>query len=377
MHEKEHELIDKLENIVTSIREDSVEKIYLTMNLTLLHLLTGKRKSAQESFEYILKNIQKVKLISIQYGLTHLAILSGIFKEEYNDYTNLNSQLNSVLSDILMTSISEESINYDSLNGHLSIARYLLYSDSQQDTVKKFHCFLLDNNSKDSDFSSLVVKLEDMNEFEKKNFPQGYLDLGIAHGLAGNLFYLSDYYSKFKCNKTLNLIKQIIDKLFSTFNEANEPTIKGFISKSTSEEHPEIKIKSEYFSWCYGTISILNSIIYAKSATNLKIYSKEIRLITKYIEKTPIYFSLKNNGYCHGYSGAYILKKRVNNYYGKKDMSLDKKPIPTIQNFVNNELNSDVFSHIDGDVSQIICSILSQENCYFKNNFYIRMLMLN
>lgn len=377
MYEKECSLINKLENMVVSFREDSDEKIYLTMNVTLLHLLTGNRKNAQASFEYILKNIQKIKLISIQYGLTHLAILSGIFKKEYDDYTNLNYQLNDILSDVLMMSISGKSINYDSLNGHLSIARYLLYSDSKLDKVKKFQDFLLDENLKDSDFTSLVVKLEDMNEFEKKAFPEGYLDLGIAHGLAGNLFYLSDYYSKFKCNKTLILIRQIIDKLFSTFNETMEPTIKGFVSQSISEKNSEIKIKSEYFSWCYGTISILNSIIYAKQATNLKIYSKEIKLITKYIERTPIYFSNNNDCYCHGYSGAYILKKRINSYYENDEMRLDKEHIPTIPNLIKNELNSDLFSHIDGEISRIICSILTHDECCFKNNFYIRMLMLN
>lgn len=76
----------------------------------------------------------------------------------------------------------------DSLNGHFSVARYLLNNSQNEEVNLQFFqknkkIFLEDN------FSKFNKSNSDLNEYEIAEFPMGYLDLGVPHGIAGTLFF--------------------------------------------------------------------------------------------------------------------------------------------------------------------------------------------
>ncbi|MGL4695096.1 lanthionine synthetase LanC family protein [Enterococcus larvae] len=346
--------IHELRRNSASLHENEESFLYYNLNLSLLYLLIDHPEQACESFDYVLQNLKKIKLISIQFGLTHVAIIAKIFSIKYGAYLKLTEQLDTILSSLLKN-VSINTLNVDSLNGHFSVARYLLNSiEGEKESARFFQTYK--RVFLEGDFSDFNKRDTALNEYEKAEFPMGYLDLGVPHGLAGTLFFLVDYFNSSNDEDAALAIRNVVSQLFEAHYDGEHSIIKGFLSNDENVAVQDITLKSEFFSWCYGTLGIVNALNYSRKFLS-KQEEQKLNAILAYLKEKDIYFEIENNCFCHGYWGAVLIKKELG-ILNDQDVEKLEKMNSCIKLYDKIEMDSDLFSHIDGMVSEIVCQFM-------------------
>lgn len=145
----------------------------------------------------------------------------------------------------------------------------------------------------------------------RKHFSRGPYDLGVAHGNAGVIGFLSSVLRQDPDNKNVRKpLREAIDWLLS------QDSGKHYSPYATDKD----KIKSEpRLAWCYGDLGI--SIVLLNAAMPLK--NTELAKRALDIAKRATHFSRSQSGVvdsymCHGASGAFHIFNRLYHKTGEK-----------------------------------------------------------
>ncbi|WP_155972837.1 lanthionine synthetase LanC family protein [Streptococcus ruminantium] len=361
MEIKSNELLEVAEKNYLKIKSSINAETYqnnsdsyfqLNMGMALLEIIFNKNSPDQSFYTNALSAITNMHSTNLEFGLINLVALSELY--------NLSSEYDVLIPDILpaisnvltILSSDPQNLSFDIVKGQTTLCRYLI--NSTRNINNDYIPVLL--SSLNTDLLSYFRKSPDLlNEEELKFFPNGYIDLGLAHGVCGLLYLLSDCYRISESPEVyalINLIYQYI--LDSLYYKDNKIIIPGVICSETLDTD----IKSQYFSWCYGTLGIINTLAYSLRFC----YNSEIdSLISDFKNNLPktIYFRQPNNSVCHGYSGALLM---LHNLFKEEVFDLDiyNDLLFNIQNMLNkssSDLFKDGFSHIDGNISELLFCI--------------------
>ncbi|WP_314065343.1 lanthionine synthetase LanC family protein [uncultured Vagococcus sp.] len=320
----------------------------------MLFILLQEEEKAIFNFE---KSIEKIKWFtgpSLNNGILKIACIANIINANYGTHVKLSGKFNESLNRILKNSKFPNRLQLiDSLDGFVPVARYLLSIGKIDFDLTKFN-------------EQLIYTLERPSLLKKRGRdikePESYIDLGVPHGLAGTLFYLSDL-SRANLLNTRSM--KVIDEIFNLYNR-NFKIIKEkkyINSIVTSDQRfirlEDILLKKNYFSWCYGTLGIYNSLMYANGSFNNEILKSLISEIKQQIknEKKIISREIDDYGFCHGYSGTlYMLNKSDSNYSFDKVYSNLVKYIGAFHVHDNNL--HELLSSLQGFMSSCIISSL-------------------
>ena len=206
--------------------------------------------------------------------------------------------------------------NYDCISGISGALYYLLECDLKKDeacndSIKAAVDYLIALTKKHRYKNSFVHNFHipcEMQylESEKKSFPNGNFNFGMAHGIMGPLVALSKAY---KFGYKLNELKDAIDTYFEMYEEfvVLENDIAYWPGQISYEEYLNKTINDTSIhyasSWCYGNIGILGGMITA--CKNLGWTEKKENLCKQLIcamHKPLDDFYLVSPSLCHGYS---------------------------------------------------------------------------
>ena len=206
------------------------------------------------------------------------------------------------LNDYVSSKNQYKNMYYDTISGLSGILYFLTTNQMyfSNEIITKIITTL--NIRHKDDFNKLILTGEDYS----------YLDNGFAHGLSGITFSLSNAYISGIKHKNIQLsIKRLVYYFMDNVKIDNNIPYWDMVTL-TSTNKKETNNKYNLYSWCYGSLGILNSLHCASKALN-------DNLLQKWIEKS-IYNTLKKTTYaikdlseniCHGKSGILCF---LNNY---------------------------------------------------------------
>lgn len=188
---------------------EEIKRIYhqnkeeLNINSTMDMLLLEFYMDAEEDVihEYMTTIYDKLSFYvndySGLYGLTNVANLCGMLNSEFGTYSTFLEQLiNKVEENIMDIVKSNLSNSLDPLKGVFGGARFLTnfyHKNTLSEKLVYIEREIEKILNKKQAFSSLYIEKEFIKDDEKELFPFGYLDMGLAHGLAGQLFFFKFY----------------------------------------------------------------------------------------------------------------------------------------------------------------------------------------
>lgn len=236
--------------------------------------------------------------------------------------------------------------HYDAINGLAGAGIYLLQYCSGKEkfmTVLKSiltYCINICDNKQWNEYNipryGILYKNQD--EDDMKLFPNGNINFGMAHGIAGLLVLLSKSYQMgISVPEQLNTIK----KLTSTFHLYSEVDDLGVIqwpsqldllqfAKVDKSDH----VRAARLSWCYGSIGISRALYLAgvgiRDKKEKEFATNNIINISKLDNK---HYNLQSPILCHGYAG--VLTIMLVTYKETKNEFVLKKIHELINNIVN------------------------------------------
>ena len=157
---------------------------------------TNYRQKIDEYIEYMVDKLSVYGLItgSLYSGASGIALSVLQFYQENDKYKNLIGSLNKYIDHFVRNRIKNFNTttisppDYDLIEGMSGILAYLLLiEDNDYIEVKMLIVDFLSNLIiKDEMLSSFYIKSENlMSDAERKMYPLGCLNMGLAHGLAG------------------------------------------------------------------------------------------------------------------------------------------------------------------------------------------------
>lgn len=379
-----YELIgEKIKRIYHQNKESL--NINSTMDMILLEFYMGAEEG--ELHEYMVTMFDKLSSCindySGLYGLTNIANLCGMLNNEFGTYATFLEQLINKVEEHVMDIVkSNLSNSLDPLKGVFGGARFLTnfyYKNTLDEKLAYIEQEIRSLLNKKQAFTSLYIKNEFIKEDEKQLFPFGYLDMGVAHGLAGQLYFFSSIYKENKDLKTKEIIQKILF-FYEKYQLKNGSVFPSYIYEKKQEFFGGGTIEE---SWCYGFPGITNALyIAANSIGDDKRCDKLLEIVKqRLIGKTE--FEINESIFCHGYAGLYAIISNLGDISQEKSICSYKK---ILENVVNNSLQNDIsnlnfklnqqnkiFSRIDGVLSSVLPIFVDKSN---RSAEYYRQIVL-
>lgn len=201
-------------------------------------------------------------------------------------------------------------LNYDIIEGISGILVYLLIKDDEKfnDIISDIINKLIDLFVNNHGLPPYYVKSQNqLSIIESEIFPNGCLNLGVAHGLAGvGIMVAIACIKGFTNSKTKKFLKNIIEiyDRSEIADGTNQYKWKSAIDMDEYSKGSDLDNK-EYFrdAWCYGSPGI--SLLYLY----VGIFLKDQKLVEKskniLIASLECPVGVQSSILCHGYSGLY------------------------------------------------------------------------
>lgn len=216
---------------------------------------------------------------------------------------------------------------YDLILGVSGVAKYFLlvnengkYDEILKELIKPLMCISGYNVKEEHSIPKWHIKSENLiMQRDRDAYPTGYLNFGLAHGIAGPLVILSESYKK----------GIIVDGLLEAINNIiNE--YKKLVYKIDGKTYWTGLLCPEYYlgdgvindkrpsreGWCYGAIGIAKALFIAGNCIGDKDVSEWAYKILK--EKAQFRideYMLESHTLCHGYAGVLSILTSTNNIY--------------------------------------------------------------
>lgn len=236
-------------------------------------------------------------------------------KARENIFYYLKTTFNKELETILKKQ-ELDIFDYDTIEGVAGIVNLLLSLDqneydTKEEVIQAGQYLVSLSGYKKSSYKDIpkwhISKEHLFTEVEKNIFPNGILNLGISHGIAGPLIALSKAY-----NKGVHIPGQLkaIQLISNDLLKMKLPGEYGWNGEVSIEEYINGCNNTKFIrdAWCYGTPGVAYALLLSSLALDSKfIREQSYNAMMDRIGRTQGIFSPT---FCHGYSGlAYIYYK--------------------------------------------------------------------
>ena len=258
------------------------------------------RDNVVKSVDHIIEKIINSEEIETVYsiGLSGLARLLNMLRpilDNDQEIEEILNEIDEVLEEDMDRLISQE--NFDIIHGAIGVAIYLI-ERGKNDKVKQLILSL--------DQSKLEIDNEiKWSRFDPYNHNTNIYDFGFAHGMSSFLFFLVKCHQGGLCrDESKNLIYQLIktyDNNQSDFSQ-NEFFFPAVIK---CEDYKNKEIIKTRLAWCYGDLTILNTLLLVSIEFNDKdLYQKVVdKLLLTSTRKVFGQTFVQDAGFCHGSAG--------------------------------------------------------------------------
>lgn len=338
----------------------------------LMEVFPNEQKWEEVANEYMGYVVQEVNQtggedISMFSGLAGIGLATASISRGFSVYTNMQSAINQKIVDTLPQLFSRvcnkngtHALAYDVIAGITGVLNYLyLFKKDQK-------CYELLNEG----INTLIKLTEDIqirghnvpgwyipkeNQFsdiEKELYKSGCFNLGLAHGIAGPLVFLSEMLSAGICRERQ---KEAIQKIVDFYFEYRIIEEKRDIWKGQIEFDEIIKgvvgrkniVRRD--AWCYGNPGICYALVQAGIALHdKKIVDYAIQNLKATVHNIQGIYSPT---FCHGYAGIYQIVNSVEKLLKTQELEKEKSLLKhKIMNFYE-ETFSYGFFNIEFDYS--------------------------
>ena len=275
----------------------------------------------------VLKNRGKLfKGCSSFYGIGLLMLILNLYeyKIDRKSFKYLNSYFSRFLESYIKDYKYQGTIKeLELINGLSGIGLCILSYCHKEDFFKKAINKILNiiiNKYSSSNYSDWCSNYKEMTEYEKSYFPDGCVNLGMAHSLSGLIVFLSQaYVNGFESDELKKTIIKLTDFILSRqlcYNQ--KPLFPARISRNNLDNNKDVN--NQYpLSWCHGLSGICNSILLAGNSLNVEEYTREaIQIYKQYLMNSDLNEHFLSMTVCHGYAGILPSLKNFYNYTGDK-----------------------------------------------------------
>jgi hypothetical protein len=152
---------------------------------------------------------------------------------------------------------------------------------------------------------------------QQHEFPEGYLNLGVAHGVPGVIGLLSRAIAKgVAANAALSLLTPAVEWLLAQQLPAQELGAFGYYAAPGKRASDVSRL-----GWCYGDLG--NSLVIAHAAAvtgNQDWRSAARRLAMRAARRTAVTSGVQDAGLCHGTAGNAHLFNRLFQHFGDDEL---------------------------------------------------------
>ena len=379
--------------------------------------LMSKADDDQLKEEYLNKGISAVSKInkwmakynlsqSIPAGYISLGYLASFMNSEAGVLKNFLNQVNEVIVNNSLQLIkyywgNNENLKveyYDVLHGATAMGRYLLKAEESEayqvpiSEILNYLIYLTQGKELKCVKNNFYISPHNIGPFKNINdFPNGFIDLGMAHGTAGVLSFLGIALREgIEVENQRQAIKNLIE-IYKKLVVKDGGKIK-WPQYIAVDDRGSISPKyGSKASWCYGSLGINRALYIASKATcdqdGEKLALDSMMALCK-LDISELGFHCPS--FCHGFSGAkYIadlfyrdtgiqifknfsdkVHTEILSHYNQDHMYLFKKYDDNSE--TKEIIIKDSLSIIDGATS-IMCSLLlsGEENSFISNMFMI------
>lgn len=198
--------------------------------------------------------------------------------------------------------------NFDILHGAMGLGVYFIKRNKENSVIKIIN--------------ALIADKQDMNpgiawsRFDAHTKKEYIYDFGLAHGIAGNLYFLGKCY---KAGIMQEKCKELIDGCVEFYMNNIQPesdTPESFFPNSIIAKHYKTEAQQVQLSrvaWCYGDLGILHTLLLVSIWLEDKMLKdKVLNMLLKVAERRSVPESLINDaGFCHGTVGNCYLFKNI------------------------------------------------------------------
>lgn len=241
----------------------------------------------------------------------------------------------------------------------------------------------MDEEGKKPNF--LIEAAGQLNSQDKTIFPQGSINLGMAHGIIGILVVLCKAKRK---GLTCIGIDKAIKNLFDFYEKQcvylyGMPQWKPQLSYDEWMKNIRVdKERIERSSWCYGNIGIVRGLQKASYYIgDLKRESQYGKMVKALVHQSTDKFGLKSSMLCHGYSGVLMLMVSEYKQY------LDKEYLDNINGLINDilvnsindngEINLNAFEENDSILQGTIGVAIALKGVLSANTHYEKLFLMD
>ncbi len=306
--------------------------------------------------KYILKEIaalnkQKIINLSLCYGLTGVAYSLKLAAEVLPDlvvfmhdfdilYARLaKAQITQTNQIIKNRGVAEK--DYDLIQGMTSCLAYLSqFGSSQNDVdiekriVALFDWLLQDSNQ---GLPHALIKNSNIIDDGRRNFfKEGYINLGLSHGLAGPLAALASIPN----TKVLGKITTLYADLFNQNQRITSPWTSE-VSAQELKLNQFVTHGIDRASWCYGNPGIARTVYrVAKKQKNKELERVAVDYFIGLKDLSLNQLQLESPTVCHGISGLLLILNAMERDTGVKEIGVVKQKMMSYllaqANFDNN-----------------------------------------
>ena len=303
---------------------------YLIIVGEMFELMPEQRKWLE--YSYIImgelkENIQngKVKTLGAFGGLADILFAVKLFNAKTGYYERFLRTAENLMLDRTEVYIKacQRNINnvkdyhYDLVSGLTGIGMYLLWDEDingrKKEVLKSildyFVCLCGDNLYQGRIVPGWHIEYENQTrEEDRRNFAQGNLNFGMAHGILGPLLVLSEAYKKgMIVEGQLEAIKKVI-MIYMKFKTLDRDGVYNWASQLKIEDFIDNKcidrIREPRASWCYGNIGISRALyLVSKNIGDNELLQFSINNLLSIAQLDSRKYLLESPIICHGYSG--------------------------------------------------------------------------
>ncbi|OWT47261.1 lanthionine synthetase C family protein [Bacillus sp. K2I17] len=276
-------------------------------------------------------------------GLTEVALSVYTVNKHTGNYEKFLEKINMLLTSKLLSKMdnlnkkiqSLEEVDYDVISGLSGVTSYLLLLGRYEEITKRALELLVHicsyKNINGNVIPNWHIHQKNLDIENRTNYPNGYINLGLAHGIAGPLVILSKAYKngiivKGQKEAILNIIN-----LYNKYSIRSEGYTYWPMILSFEEYLSEVKEKTNVRDgWCYGGIGIARAIFIASNALmDNKMQEWAYKIIEERAKMGIEEYNLISPTLCHGYAG--VLSILANTIREKEESLLIKQRIDHIR----------------------------------------------
>ncbi len=196
--------------------------------------------------------------------------------------------------------------NFDILHGAMGVGLYFI-KRNKPDNVKK----IIDALTADKQVMNHGIA---WSRFDSYTTKEDIYDFGLAHGMAGTLYFLGKCYTagidRVQCKELIDGSVLFFMNNINKQSDTSGSFYPGMIPVKKYNKEPE-SMRFSRLAWCYGDLGILHTLLLISDWTADKsLQEKVLNMLLKVAVRKSIPETLvKDAGFCHGAAGnCYVFK---------------------------------------------------------------------